>query len=146
MKMKKELWLTVLALAALVGLLAPETLADGRRLVVQMDEPFEVGGQLYASGELSVCEVRAFNPIATLNEVRVDGQSLGVLLARKADTQRVSRYDEIIFTRSPDGHLVLMSVALAGEPVRRLYDVGEQAPKTLARNTGPQPLDVALAK
>lgn len=146
MKMRKELWLTVLALAAVAGLLAPDALANGRRLVVQMDEPFEVSGQLYAAGELSICEVQAFNPIATLNEVRVDGQSLGILLARSEDTTRVARNDEVIFLRNADGHLVLTSVGLAGEPVRRLYNVGETAPKAFVRASSSRSLKLALAK
>ena len=129
MKMRKELLLMVLALALLAGLLAPDALAEGRRLVVQMEEPFEVSGQLYAGGELSVCEVRAFSPVATLHEVRVDGRSLGVLMARNDGAPQVAQRDEVIFRRSSDGHLVLTSVALAGEPVRRLFDIGKNPPK-----------------
>ena len=129
MKMRKELWLTVLALALLAGLLAPDAFAEGRRLVVQMQEPFEVSGQLYPAGELSLCEVRAFSPVATFHEVRVDGQSLGILVARDDGSPLMSQRDEVIFARNRAGHLVLTSVALTGEPIRRLFDVGKNPPK-----------------
>ncbi len=134
MKMRKELWLMVLALALLAGLLAPDAFAEGRRLVVQMEEPFEVSGQLYAGGELSLCEVRAFSPVATLHEVRIDGQSLGVLVARDDGGPLVAQRDEVIFERSRAGHLVLTSVALTGEPVRRLFDIGKNLPKVQPRS------------
>ena len=132
--MRKELWLMVLALALLAGLLAPDALAEGRRLVVQMEEPFEVSGQLYAGGELSLCEVRAFSPVATLHEVRINGRSLGILIARDDGHPLVAQRDEVIFERSRAGHLVLTSVALTGEPVRRLFDVGTNPPKVQPRS------------
>ncbi len=135
--MRKELWLMVLALALLAGLLAPDALAEGRRLVVQMEEPFEVSGQLYPGGELSLCEVHAFSPIATLHEVRVDGQSLGILMARDDGRLLLAQRDEVIFERSRAGHLVLTSVALTGEPVRQLFEVGKNPPKAQPRS---QPL------
>ncbi len=132
--MRKELWLTVLALALLAGLLAPDALAEGRRLVVQMEEPFEVSGQLYAAGELSLCEVRAFSPVATLHQVRVDGQSLGILMARDDGRLALAQRDEVIFERSGAGHLVLTSVSLTGEPVRRLSDVRTNPSKVQPRS------------
>ena len=132
--MRKELWLMVLALALLAGLLAPDALAEGRRLVVQMEEPFEVSGQLFAGGELSLCEVRAFSPVATLHEVRINGQSLGILMAQDDGRPLVAQRDEVIFERSRDGHLVLTSVALTGEPVRLLFDIGNNPPKVQPRS------------
>ncbi len=132
--MRKELWLTVIALALLAGLLAPDALAEGRRLVVRMDVPFEVSGELYAPGELSLREVRAFSPISTLHEIRIDGQSLGILIARNDGNPPLAKRDEVIFTRSATGHLVLTSVALRGEPVRRLFQIGKSAPAVQPRS------------
>ncbi len=132
--MRKELWLTVLALALLAGLLAPDAFAEGRRLVVQMEESFEVSGQLYAGGELSLREVRSFSPIASLHEVRVNGRSLGILMARDDGRVLPAQRDAIIFERSRDGHLVLASVALTGEPVRRLFEVGKNSPEVQPRS------------
>ena len=124
MKMQKGFWLTVLALALLAGLLAPDALADSRRLSVRLEVPFQVGAELYPSGELSLHELRSYNPVATLHEIRIDGHSLGMLVARQNGTPAVSSRDEFIFERSAEGHLVLASVARTGEPVRRLFEIG----------------------
>ena len=124
MRIRKTHWLLVIGLAAVAGLLAPAQ-AENRRLVVQMNEPFECGGQLFAAGELSLREVQSFSPVANLNEIRVDGQSLGVVVARVISGSSVSTRDELHFVRSKDGHLVLASVAVQGEPVRRLQAIGK---------------------
>ena len=58
----KKWWLVALALAVLVGLLAPPVAASGRRLSVQIGEPFEIDGQFFAAGVLTLREVREFNP------------------------------------------------------------------------------------
>jgi hypothetical protein len=120
-----KLWLLVFALAVLAGLLAPPVPAAGQQVSVRVNEPFEVGGQYFMSGELSLREVREYSPVATLTEVRVDGHSLGVVLARnQADQTNAATRNEVIFERSERGHLVLASVALRGEPVRLLYRLG----------------------
>jgi hypothetical protein len=115
-----KLWLVVIALSVLAAVLAPPVSAAGRQLVVRVSEPFEVNGQLHPAGRLSLREVSEFSPVATLNEVRLDGRSLGVVFARvDADRTRAPR-DEVIFERSERGHLVLASMALRGQPLRRL--------------------------
>jgi hypothetical protein len=120
-----KLWLTVIALALLVGLLAPPVGASGRQLRVQLDEPFAVGGEYFMGGELTLRELREFNPVSTLTELRVDGRSLGVVLARSQADGPAATRDEVIFERSSRGHLVLASVAVKGEPVRKLYRLGQ---------------------
>jgi hypothetical protein len=123
-KIPKTLWLTVVALAVLAGLLAPPTWAASARLVVHLNEPFEVNGHVYQPGRLSLQQVREYSPIATLNEIRVDGRSLGVVLAREETGAPQALRDEVIFQRNESGRLVLASVALKGEPVRKLYTLG----------------------
>lgn len=125
MRLRKELWLLVLTLAVLAGLFAPPVPAAGQRLVVQIDEPFEVNGRLFESGQLTLRELREYSPVATLHEIRVDGRSLGFVLARDQATRGIATRDEVIFDRSERGHLVLASVALQGHPVRRLFRLGE---------------------
>jgi hypothetical protein len=125
MRLRKDLWLLVLTLAVLAGLCAPPLAAAGQRLVVQVDEPFEVTGQLFKAGQLTLRELREYSPVATLHEIRVDGRSLGFLLARDQANRSIATRDEVIFDRSERGHLVLASVALRGHPVRRLYRLGE---------------------
>jgi len=125
MKLRKGTWMWVLGLALLAGLLAPPTPAAGPRLVVQVDEPFEVNGQLYSAGQLSLRELSEYSPVSTLNEIRVDGRSLGMVLARDEANPTKATRDFLIFERSRRGHLVLASIALKGHPVRRLYRLGE---------------------
>jgi hypothetical protein len=147
MKLRKGLWLLVVALVVLVGFLAPSVPAAGQKLVVRVSEPFEVSGQLYPAGELSLRELQAYSPVATLNEIRVDGKSLGVVLARdQANPARATR-DEVIFERSERGHLVLASVALKGHPVRKLYRLGQGDDSgTWQAVSQPQPAMLASAK
>ena len=121
-KIKKELWAVVVALTAVVVCLTPDSSAESHRLVAQVEEAYEVNGTIYPPGELSLKTVRDVSPVATLNEIRVDGRSLGVLLARQAPGESTENHDGLVFRRSAEGHLVLEAVAFAGEPLRLLYD------------------------
>jgi len=122
------LWLVAIVLAVLAGLLAPAAEASGRRLSVQLDEPFQIGENMFTRGHVSLREVRALNPVTRLTEVRVNGRSLGVMLARDLPSQPSSHTDLLIFERSERGHLVLASVAVKGEPVRRLLTFDQDEP------------------
>lgn len=147
MKLRKELWLSVLTLAVLAALFAPPVPAAGQRLVVRIDEPFEIDGQLFEAGRLSLRELREYSPVATLHEVRVDGRSLGFMLARDQTDRGVATRDEVIFDRSESGHLVLASVALQGHPVRRLYRLGDgENSGTWQAVSQPRPTLLASAK
>ena len=133
-KTDKTLWLFVVALVALAGLFASPAQASDPRLVAHIDEPFEVNGELYPAGVLRVREIGDYSPAATLNEIIVDGKTLGVLLAHERGNVAGTR-DELIFGRHQAGHLVLIGVSVRGEPTRDLYryanDVGtarRQAP------------------
>jgi hypothetical protein len=116
----KHLWMIVLALTALVVLLAPSAQAAGCRLVVQMDEPFEINGTLYPPGELSVRHLRDYNPVTSLNAIEVDGEFIGVVLGQRASSHAVVPADLLVFHRSADGHLRLHSRALQGESPHQL--------------------------
>jgi len=142
-----KLWLVALTLAVVAGLFAPPASASGRRVSVQIDEPFVIGGQHFAAGKLTLREVRDFNPTATLTEVRVDGRSLGVMLAKEEAGQVSTRQDQVIFERSRNGDLVLVSLALKGEPVRRLYTLGHvDSPRQWQAIARQQPTLVASVK
>ena len=125
-KIQKKMWLVIAALAVLVTVFAPASEASCRKVVVQMDESFVVDGQLFPAGGLSLCPVREFSPVATLNEVRVDGRSLGVLMAHDGRDTAPSKQNQMIFERDVRGHLVLVSIALQGGPVRQLYRLANQ--------------------
>jgi len=124
------LWLVVLALVLLVGFLAPPVPASERVLTAHIEEPFEYDGQLFPSGKLTVRQLSEFNPVSTLNEIRVEGRSLGVVLARAEDHGHMASRNEMIFERNTRGRLVLVSVALEGEPVRKLSRPGAHVETT----------------
>ena len=85
--MKKQKWkglaLVIVALAALVTLFAPSGMADERRLVVNLTEPFEINGELYPEGKVTVKSVRTYNPSSLLSEIWVGRECLGLFRASR---------------------------------------------------------------
>jgi len=116
----KHLWMIVLALTALVVFLAPSSQAASPRLVVQMDESFEINGTLFPPGELSIRPLRDYNPVTTLHEIRVDGKIVGIVMGQRAPSLAAVPDDSLIFRRSTRGYLELHSIALKGESPQRL--------------------------
>lgn len=143
----KRLWLVVLALVVLAGLLTPPAAAAERRCVFRIDEPFEVDGKLYPAGRLTLREVGDYNPAATFTEIRVDGHSLGVVIAWDRSDGTPATEDSVIFERGERGQLVLAAVAMRGEPVRRLYRLGKgDATDEWQALAQPGPKTMALAR
>jgi len=120
-RVEPRLWMIVLALAAVVVLSAPDSHADSHRLVVRMTEPFEVNGTLYPPGMLSVRHLGNYSPVTSLNEIRIDGQILGVVEGRRAVANVAAPNDSLIFRRDRTGRLALHSIALAGEAPHELH-------------------------
>lgn len=134
------LWIS--GLLAIVTWLAPAHALDPR-VSVRVNEPFEVDGRVYPAGLLSIREIAPYSPVATLNEVRFNGESIGMLLARDSERPGTSTRDELTFSRGPAGHLVLMSVTLRGERERTLGSVRESA-TTVAPAVSRGPLVAAV--
>jgi len=127
-KIRKELWWTAIALALLVGFLAPATPAADTTMVVKVNEPFVINGQAYAAGEISLRRFASYSPISSLHEVRVNGQSFGYVMARNnPDSDEVSKSNRVVFERNAQGRLVLASLATRGEPLRDLLPFGTPA-------------------
>ena len=122
----KHLWMIVLALTALVVLFAPASQAAGPRLTVQMDEPFEINGTLFPPGELSVRPLGDYNPVTSLNEIRVDGKLFGIVMGQRAKSHAAVPDDALVFRRSDRGHLELHSIALKGESPHELLPATQQ--------------------
>lgn len=108
-------WLIVVALVALAAWAAPPVLAADM-VTARVPEPFEVNGEVYPPGTLSVKEIGALSPVATLHEFRIDGESRGFVLVRPEAGAPASASTELGFSRAAAGHLVLASVAVAGRP------------------------------
>src|SRR6185295_3979913 len=84
-QVSKRSWLITAGLVLGAAALAPKSFAGGPRLVAQIDEPFEVNGQLFPAGKLSLREVSSYTPVSTLNELQVDGRCLGMVLAQEIE-------------------------------------------------------------
>jgi hypothetical protein len=107
----KGLALVVVALAVLVTLFAPSGVADERRVVVSINEPFEINGQLYPAGEVTVKSVGTYNPTSVLSEVWVGRDCLGVFRASKISDDAPTTSHSVTFKRTAAGHLVLVGFA-----------------------------------
>jgi len=113
--------LVVVLLLAFSCLFAPMAEAGGGAIRVQLDEPFQVNGRTFSGGMLVVRTMGEYMPSATFQEVCVDGECLGQLLARENAAAGSVSDDSLIFERNADGVLVLVGVALRNEPTRDLY-------------------------
>jgi hypothetical protein len=113
-----KLGVVVVALATLAAVLAPSAFGGERKLVATMEQPFEVNGHLFSGGELSVRQVGAYSPTATLHEVRVGRDSVGLLLAEVDPIEPDRSTDTLVFERASQGNLVLVGFTTRGERSR----------------------------
>ncbi len=114
----------VLGVALLAWLLAwtAPVMAAGPILAAQVDEPFEVNGELYPAGKLHVKSLGNYSPTQIINEIWVDDICLGYLLARRGVAESDQAFqDAMFFTRSREGHLVLIGYSVADSGTRELF-------------------------
>jgi hypothetical protein len=130
-RMKKQNWkglaLVIVALAVLVTLFAPSGVADERRLVVNVNEPFEVNGQLYPEGKVAVKSVRTYNPSSLLSEIWVGRECLGLFRASRISDDTPTTEDTLTFKRSAAGHLTLVGFASSDSDDQGVYRFRLQA-------------------
>lgn len=136
-RIRKDLWWTAIGLALLAGFLAPATLASDSMMVVKVDEAFQINGETYQAGEITLRRFAEYSPVASLHEVRVDGQSLGYIMAR-SNSDEVCDSNHVVFKRNAQGQLVLASLATKGEPMRHLSPFGSPAEVRSARDAAPK--------
>jgi hypothetical protein len=130
--MMKRTVLMILPAVTLV-LACSLSMAGGPQIQVQVAEPFEVNGVLHPAGTLSVKAIRDYNPSSTLNEVWVDGRCLGMVVTRKenGDLSHAAR-NTVVFSRDPEGHLVLVGYDLQGAGSQYVFQYGKLAGKRKA--------------
>lgn len=120
----KNLKINALIVGSLVlatVIFAPSAKADELRLAIRVNEAFEVNGQLYDAGKLSLRQTGDYNPSATINEIWVGNQCLGILLAQQVESDVISDSDSFLFDRNAKGTLVLVGVTFRGQRARELY-------------------------
>ena len=135
----KSLTLVVVALTVLVTMFAPSGAADERRVVVSVDEPFEVNGRLYPAGQVTVKSVRNYNPTSLLSEIWVGRECLGVFRASRVSDDAPTSDRTVTFNRTASGHLSLVGFASGKDDDQGVYRFRLQArmidpePKVLER-------------
>ena len=123
----KGLALIVATLAVLVTLFAPSGVADERRLVVRVNEPFEVNGQLYPEGKVAVKSVRTYNPSSLLSEIWVGRECLGLFRASRISDDATTAESSLTFKRTAAGHLTLVGFASGDSDDQGVYRFRLQA-------------------
>jgi len=85
------------------------SVAQAEEPVVRFDvpQPFRVGSHSYAAGTISVHAFRNYNPTTSLLEVRVNGECIGMIAARRDASSASPSRTEALFQRDADGTLVM---------------------------------------
>ena len=110
------------ALLAWLSALAAPAAAVGPNLEIQVDEPFEVNGEVYPAGTLQVRGLGDYSPTQNINELWLDDVCLGYLLARRGEAEDGQAFtDSMFFTRSPEGRLVLAGYTVADGGAGELF-------------------------
>jgi hypothetical protein len=112
----------ILGLALVAALAAPEMAAAGRTVTATLGEPFEINGESFGGGELTLREVSSYNPTMTLNEVWVGERCLGLMLADSVQGAAPGSEDRIIFERNDLGRLVLVGFAYRNRTEHEFYN------------------------
>lgn len=103
------------ALFACFGLAA--SAAD--RVTARINEPIEFNGETYPAGTVQISEIQDYSPGATLNEIRVGGEWVGMVIARTVEGAPEADRASLVFTRNAAGTLVLEGMAMRNQPERR---------------------------
>ena len=117
-----RLALIVVALATLAAVMAPSASGgEHHRLVARMDQPFAVNDRLFEEGQITILQVRRYSPSATLNQIWIDGECLGVFLAEVLSGGEEPKGHSLHFDRDSEDRLVLAGFAFGGERARAFY-------------------------
>jgi hypothetical protein len=87
---------------------APEAARAHGSLVVTVEEPFSIQGQMYPSGRLVLRQVGDARPGVTRHEVAVNGSRLALLEARRSPVSGGAPETAALFGRDAKGRLLLI--------------------------------------
>ena len=102
----------VLAVIGLLVVALATAEAGEPKLVIEVEEPFLLQGQVCPAGTVSIRFVSRYNPTSTLHEVRVGGEPLGVFRAEHVVREDRDAEDTVRFERNRHGTLVLLGYTL----------------------------------
>jgi hypothetical protein len=102
----------VLAVTGLLAVALATAEAGEPKLIIDVEEPFLLQGQVCPAGTVSIRFVSRYNPTSTLHEVRVGGEPLGVFRAAHVVGEDRDAGDTVRFERNRQGTLVLLGYTL----------------------------------
>ncbi len=89
-----------------------EAVAGGPRLSATVSEPFEFQGRVFPAGPVSVRPMADYNPSASIDQVWIGDECLGMMVADRHPASKPSRHDAVLLERSAGGRLVLVGYVL----------------------------------
>lgn len=114
-------WVGVAAIAAIGLMTSTSSWAAGGRLVFDVREPYQIGGQIYPAGPLQMRTVHDYTPSTKIQEIWAGERCLGMMFARRAHAEASPDRSVAVFRRSPQGHLVLLGYSVAEEDGGAVY-------------------------
>ena len=157
--MKKETFHSMTSPICLLLVAAPLALAlnataldaatpTGACVSAKIDAPFRLpDGSLHPAATLTMCEARAFSPVATIHSTYVDGRPVGMFVSRIRHGERAgSAAPSVVLQRDDEGRLDLLGYVIPAQGRDVAYQFGlprrsSVASPALAGTVGP----VALA-
>jgi hypothetical protein len=110
----------VLVFSGFAAWTAPEAARVRGSLVVELTEPFAVQGHTYVGGRLVLRDLRDFTPGVAMHEVAVDGDRLGVVMARRGKSEVEQTASAALFRRDRESVLHLIGYVREGRDTYRL--------------------------
>lgn len=104
----------ILVAASLAASQPARAASSGDCVTAMVDVPFRLpDGALHPAGVLTLCDTRAYSPVADLHTILVDGARIGVFQSRKRRTETgLMDAPRIVFQRDLDGYLELLGYIL----------------------------------
>jgi hypothetical protein len=125
MRSRSARFLPAVALVSIVLAAAgssPRAASSGESLVVNVPEPYEVGGKVYPAGLLAVRHLGDYSPTTKMDRITADGGCLGIVLAERRPGEEGGLLGKaVVFRRSPRGHLVLVGYTTGEASDGRFY-------------------------
>ena len=108
-------------LVCLALAMGPEAGASETQVRFEVPQPFRVGSHRYDAGVIAVLSVSAFTPSMSILKVWVNGDCLGMLTARRSDSEGPPLRTEALFRRDDDGCLEMVGFRVTGRPTGTTY-------------------------
>jgi len=105
-----ELRWALIAAVLLFAIVAAQAFAQGPCLSVNLGRPVVFpDGSEHVAGQLTLCDWKAYTPVAQIHRSYMDGRPIQMLMGRRSITERdPMEPDEVFFRSNGDGRLELV--------------------------------------